>query len=120
MEYDKSALKKVSLFKEILTPPTQPNDKRWHDRDSLERTVYAFSKCFYDANVLDQNWMDFQDEASANYKKDGWIENLSIEKICSFLTVIVRKDRFSEGFLLMMVEDGIVAKLLARLQEVNE
>lgn len=119
MTTNQTPIQKVIDYKEILTPPSETNDKPWLNDDGFEDVIANFIYQVHQGITLDQKWMDFQDEASDNYKKEGWIENLSFEKTCSFLTLIVRKEKYSEGFVRMMLEDGTVARLLDRLENLT-
>lgn len=48
------------------------------------------------------------------------IAEMSAEDVGTCITAIWRRDRFSEGTILRFIKNGILAKLLARLKELNE
>ena len=48
------------------------------------------------------------------------IAEMSAEDVGTCITAIWRRDRFSEGTILRFVKNGILAKLLARLKELDE
>ena len=45
-------------------------------------------------------------------------ENIDTITVCKFFTVMIRKERFMEGFISGWLSEGIVIKLLKRLQEI--
>ena len=45
---------------------------------------------------------------------------MSAEDVGTCITAIWRRDRFSEGTILRFIKNGILAKLLARLKELDE
>ncbi|HIS36231.1 TPA: hypothetical protein IAC10_06325 [Candidatus Scatousia excrementigallinarum] len=47
------------------------------------------------------------------------IAGMSAEDVGTCITAIWRRDRFSEGTILRFVKNGILAKLLARLKELD-
>lgn len=56
------------------------------------------------------------DESAMN----ATIAEMSAEDVGTCITAIWRRDRFSEGTILRFVKNGILAKLLARLKELDE
>ncbi len=48
------------------------------------------------------------------------IAEMSAEEVGTCITAIWRRDRFSEGTILRFIKNGILAKLLARLKELDE
>lgn len=48
------------------------------------------------------------------------IAEMSAEDVGTCITAIWRRDRFSEGTILRFIKNGILAKLLARLKELDE
>ena len=48
------------------------------------------------------------------------IAEISAEEMGTCITAIWRRDRFSEGTILRFIKNGILAKLLARLKELDE
>lgn len=51
---------------------------------------------------------------------DSAIAEMSAEDVGTCITAIWRRDRFSEGTILHFIKNGILAKLLARLKELDE
>lgn len=51
---------------------------------------------------------------------DSAIAEMSAEDVGTCITAILRRDRFSEGTILRFIKNGILAKLLARLKELDE
>lgn len=50
----------------------------------------------------------------------GAIAEMSATDVGTCITAIVRRERFSEGTILRFIKNGILAKLLARLKELDE
>ena len=50
--------------------------------------------------------------------KNNSFENLDAITVCKFFTVMLRSERFIEGFIAGWLSEGIVLKLLKRLQEI--
>ena len=48
------------------------------------------------------------------------IAEMSAEDVGTSITAIWRRDRFSEGRILQFIKNGILAKLLARLKQLDE
>lgn len=51
---------------------------------------------------------------------DSAIAEMSAEDVGTCITAIWRRDRFSEGTILRFIKNGILAKLLVRLKELDE
>lgn len=51
---------------------------------------------------------------------DSAIAEMSAEDVGTCITAIWRRERFSEGTILRFIKNGILAKLLARLKELDE
>ena len=48
------------------------------------------------------------------------IAGMSADDVGTCITAICRRDRFSEGTILRFIKNGILAKLVARLKELDE
>ena len=51
---------------------------------------------------------------------DSAIAEMSAEDVGTCITAIWRRERFSEGTILRFIKNGILAKLLARLKELDD
>ncbi len=50
--------------------------------------------------------------------KDADFSELNLITLCKLITVIVRNDRFSTGYLGGSFEDGIILKILYRIKQI--
>jgi len=64
-------------------------------------------------------WPEWQEEALRYYKDPGLLAQADVETIRKLLTLHIRKDRFSEGHLAGMVEEGHIEAILERLAEIR-
>ncbi|MCR5146996.1 MAG: DUF6508 domain-containing protein [Clostridia bacterium] len=65
---------------------------------------------FYRLKLVDYNYLD----NSKIYKHEK-IEELSLEETLSYLTLIIRGERFSDGYIASALEDGTIEKLCDNL-----
>ncbi|MEZ5478162.1 MAG: DUF6508 domain-containing protein [Thiolinea sp.] len=56
----------------------------------------------------------------ANFSQDGIIEQASVEEICSYLTLITRKERINDGLFGQIIEDGTFKRIVDRLETLNK
>lgn len=93
----------ISLNNEIVIPESHPGEK-----------LSAFISFFYDSELVDKNYV-------LNMKKikDKSIENFTKEEIATYLTAIIRGERFNSGLIYSMVKDGTMLKLVERLKALN-
>lgn len=66
------------------------------------------------------NWSKWQVEAKKIYKNPELLDKADIMTIVKYVTLIIRKERFCEGFLADMIDKGLLLKLLLRLKEIHE
>ena len=67
--------------------------------------------------ILDFDWINWKEgqELLRNNKTD--FDLLDKVTLCMLLTMIIRADRFSEGYLLRCFEDGLIVMLLQCLEQ---
>ena len=67
--------------------------------------------------VSQQHWQDYQHVENFSDKmiNPGKIENASVNDIKTILTWCVRKQRFHEGHWISVIEDGVIKRVLKRL-----
>lgn len=66
------------------------------------------------------NWPDWQSEAAKYVDNPARLDSADIETCAKLLLVHVRKDRFCEGHLATMLENGHIAAVVRRLKELKE
>ncbi len=64
-------------------------------------------------------WPAWQSVALNYYENPGALDTAGVDDIRKLLTLHIRKDRFSEGHLATMVENGHLAAILKRLQSIR-
>lgn len=69
--------------------------------------------------IIEFNWPEFQDEAIQYYQHPDLLDSADIETLRKLLTLNVRKDRFCEGHLADMIENGHIAAILKRLRDIS-
>jgi hypothetical protein len=88
--------------------------------------VYAEAVTEFQAALYDNgwvapsfDWMEWQDTAREYVGSPDRIESADAETIQRLFTTHVRKERFCEGHLAAMFENGHIVALLRRLQEIR-
>ena len=99
--------KKITLYK------TDPNG------DMLSGGYYIYHPTvitFFEL-ASQQHWQDYNyvDNFSDQMIKPEIIENASINEIKTVLTWCVRIERFNEGHWISVIEDGVIKRVLKRL-----
>lgn len=62
--------------------------------------------------VPEFNWVDWTEGREIIKDRKTDYSKLDTETLCKLLTVIIRTDRFNEGFLVSCFENGIILKIL--------
>ena len=89
---------------------------------AYDEKIGKFIQEFSRSELVDRDYgekMDARgwwDESAMN----AAIAEMSAEDVGTCITAILRRDRFSEGTILRFIKNGILAKLLARLKELDE
>ena len=81
----------------------------------------SFIQVFYDG-FIDMEYLKNLENlgfASQNFESID-VSDLEGEHVCTLLTAGIRGDRFCEGLLLELVDNGTVAKWLMRLKEIDD
>ena len=74
--------------------------------------IEKFRTISYDLKlVIPFNWGDWK-EGKEVYEKDCVYSDLDIVTLCKLITVIIRNDRFCEGFLISAFEEGKISRIL--------
>ena len=76
------------------------------------------TKAFHESNLLiDFDWGEWQDQAVHYHENPELIQALDVKTIRMLLTLHFRKERFCEGHLATVCEDGSMVLILKRLKE---
>ncbi|MFD2573642.1 DUF6508 domain-containing protein [Spirosoma soli] len=77
-------------------------------------------KFFYAVNDLDivpiYNWISWKAGKSLLDNKNTDYATLDIETLCRLLTIIIRADRFSDGYLVGMFENGVMLSIIKAMK----
>ena len=88
--------------------------------DFFEDTeLRAFQRELFRKWVRPYDWSAWQDEALAYYEDSDLLKEAELVVIVKLITLHVRKDRFSEGHLLAIIQDGHMSKILSRLRKIR-
>jgi hypothetical protein len=89
----------------------------WFDYDPA---VLEFVQACGENGWIEQfDWPAWQPEAFKYYEKPERLAGADVDTIRKLITLHIRKDRFSEGHLAAMVEEGHIAAIFARLAEIR-
>ena len=81
----------------------------------------AFVRALYGEGWIEQfDWEKWQETASQYVESPDLLASTDAETIRKLLTTHVRKDRFCEGNLAAMFENGHIVALLRRLKEIRQ
>ena len=88
---------------------------------AYDEKIGEFIQEFSHSELADHNYVEKMD--TRGWWKENVMESaiaeMSAEDVGTCITAIWRRDRFSEGTILRFVKNGILAKLLARLKELD-
>jgi len=119
-EFSIKSIRRILKFLPIFDDPvfefTRPDpDGGWDQWEAPE--LDQFVSELYNIDFLIQfDWPDWQDEAVRFYQEPDLLEQADLTTIRKLLTLHVRKDRFSNGHLSAMFENGHIQKILRRLK----
>lgn len=90
----------------------------WFDYDP---GVLAFIRaCGSHGWIEPFDWGEWLPEAERYYREPGLLTTAGVETVQKLLTVHVRRDRFVEGHLASIIEEGHIAAVLHRLRDIRE
>ncbi len=80
-----------------------------------------FHSALYDNGFVSSfNWRVWQEEAKCYLDQPELLQSADLQIIRKLITLHVRKERFCEGHLPSMVENGHIVALLQRLKELRD
>lgn len=91
---------------------------RWF---SFRPEVEAFVRTLYEQGIiLPFDWPNWTQEAEGYQVDPGNLDGVDLLTLRKLLTVHVRADRFAEGHLASMFENGHIVAILRRLRHIRE
>jgi hypothetical protein len=82
--------------------------------------VEQFLSALYENGFVSRfKWSDWQEEARQYFAQPELLRTADIQVIRKLITLHVRKERFCEGHLSVMIKSGHIAALLRRLKELR-
>jgi len=109
-------LKFLPIFDEpgfVFTRPDPEGGWEYWEAPELNHFVSTLYKTDF---LVEFSWPDWQDKALQYYKNPSLLEHADLTTIRKLLTLHVRKDRFFDGHLSSMCEDGHIQSILRRLE----
>lgn len=95
----------------------EPGHFPWFDFDEV---VMQFYQALYGNGWVEPfDWTEWQDTASQYVNSPGLIDSADSETVQKLFTTHVRADRFCEGHLASMFENGHIVALLRRLKQIR-
>jgi ADP-ribosyl-[dinitrogen reductase] hydrolase len=102
-------------FFELINKPPQIPFYSYSDM------VMKFYKSLYNENMIKMfDWSKWGSEAKKYINDPLKLEKADLPTIQKLFTTIIRADRFSEGLLGDMIDDGVILNLLVRLEQIRE
>lgn len=95
-----------------------PGEMPWYGHDEA---VVEFQQALYDNGWIKStfNWPDWQETARQFVETPEKVESADVSTIQKLFTTHVRKERFCEGHLASMFENGHIVSLLRRLKAIR-
>lgn len=66
--------------------------------------------------VIAYDWASWHEGIAILNEKHEAIDELDLEHLCKLLTIIIRSDKFCEGYLLNCFQSGVVLKVVETMQ----
>lgn len=101
----------------------------WTKPEQIGEGVFQIPKCNYTQEVhrfietvyaidliLSFGRMEWRDGIKTLNTRDKDFDDLDTIALCKLMTIVVRNDRFTEGYMLRCFKNGIVLKLLKSLE----
>jgi hypothetical protein len=83
--------------------------------------VHAFIRTLYDCGWIRLfDWGSWQNEAIRYFGDSSQLDSADLNTLSKLLTLHVRKERFCEGNLFAMIENGYIVAILKRLRTIRE
>lgn len=108
-------------FAEWVSPTKSNNTTKYLPYCYYSKEVIEFEKTLYkEGFIIPFDWSNWQKEAERLYSEPATLRKAGFETLRKLLTTHIRKERFCEGHLAGMLEEGHISAILHRLKEVRE
>ncbi len=120
----KNLLKYLPIFN---TPAYSAGERKIEEVDgtttiwpySYNETVENFmNSCYKEGFIYSYDWPGYSKKAAEIEKRKPPYEGASLFELCKILTGHIRNERFCEGHISCVVEDGSMSELLGRLEQI--
>jgi len=96
--------------------------------EPLTMTPYRYNEAisdfigfYYSNNLVLADCYDIKDDLEKNYeKKSDWFDTLTEKQVVQSIAFLIRQDRFINGLVNSMIENGTIIKLLNRLKVLHD
>lgn len=101
----------------------------WTESEQIGEGIFQIPRCYYKKEVhrfietviamdliLSFGRIEWRDGVRILNNPDTNFDEFDLIELCKLLTIVVRNDRFTEGYLLRCFNKGIVLKLLKNLE----
>ncbi|GAK55508.1 Alr3803 protein [Candidatus Vecturithrix granuli] len=96
------------------------NDNLLYIPSILSETASEFVQaCYEEGFVQPFDWGEWSERHKDELNSAAFIDGADLTTIVKLLTTHIRADRFCDGHLLSMLEDGSIAKILKRLEHIK-
>ncbi len=80
------------------------------------KAINDFQDYFLNNHLMRLDCYDIEKEFKKNYSDVTWLNNLNQEKVLQCISFIIRRDRFVDGFIALMIKNKTLPVLLDKLR----
>ena len=108
----------AAQFGETVFPDKSENGTLFAPYAKENKVVSRFRSVVHELDIaLKFDWMEWTEGKELLNDPDTDYSSLDTETLCKLITVIIRSDRFSEGYLVICFENGTILKILKALEQ---
>jgi hypothetical protein len=109
-----SFIKRFEEEKPLYTIQTQPLTMMPHNYGAA---ITDFLDYFFANKLTHPDYYDIEEQFQKKYKTANWLHNLNEQQVMQCISLIIRREKFVDGFVASMIENGSLLVLLNRLKE---
>ncbi len=109
-----SFIKRFEEEKPLYTIQTQPLTMVPHN---YGEAITGFLNYFFKNKLTHPDCYDIEEQFQENYKTADWLNNLNEQQVMQCISLIIRREKFVDGSVASMIENGTLLVLLNRLKE---
>ena len=79
-----------------------------------------FIKKFYESDLVEYDYLEVLEKFERIENIESRIEMESLENIRALLTFYIRRERFGEGHIADAIDDGVILRILYRIEELTQ